>query len=88
MASQMSTRALIAIFSVVIAIVAAYYSSLLPELPSFSRASKAVQHPVVSDFTSKTHDTSGNSTIATRPPVYFFSHGGVCAVALLYCRGR
>lgn len=84
MASQMSTRALIAIFSVIVALVAAYYSSLLPELPSFSRASEAVQHTVVSDFTSKTHYSSGNSTIATRPPVYFFSHGGVRDAAPVY----
>lgn len=80
----MSTRALIAVFSVVVALVAAYYSSLLPELPIFSRTSKPLQDPVLSNFTSKAHYSSENLTIATRPPVYFFSHGGVCAPALVY----
>ncbi|KAJ4386666.1 hypothetical protein N0V93_009564 [Gnomoniopsis smithogilvyi] len=73
----MSTRALVAVFSVIVALVAAYYSSLLPELSMFSRASKALQRPALSNFTSNTQFSSlKNSTMASRPPVYFFSHGG------------
>lgn len=83
MPSLMSTRAFVAVFSVIVALVAAYYSSLLPELPMFSRASKAVQRPVLSNFTPKAQYSSTNSTMATRPPVYFFSHGGVCVATLL-----
>lgn len=67
---------MIVIFSIVVAVVAAFYASLLPEIPMFSRASKAV--PALSSLTGKLQDSSTKSGIKSpRAPVYFLSHGGV-----------
>lgn len=64
------------IISIAVALVAAFYASLLPELPVPSQVSKAVA--ALSSLRSEAELPTTNVTMASRPPVYFFSHGGVC----------
>lgn len=66
---------MIVIFSIVVAMVAAFYASLLPDIPIFSRASKAV--PALTSLKGKLHDSTKNGAMPQRAPVYFLSHGGV-----------
>jgi hypothetical protein len=75
MANSVPLRAMIVIVSIIIAVVAAFYASLLPEFPMFSWASKAV--PALSSLTAKYQDSSKNLAMPQRAPVYFLSHGGV-----------
>lgn len=65
---------MIVIVSIIIAVVAAFYASLLPEFAMFSRASKAV--PALASLTAKYQDSSKNLAMPQRAPVYFLSHGG------------
>lgn len=70
-------RAIFAIVSILVAVAAVLYASLLPDIPPMRwRASKIT--PALSNLTSKFHRTAdgANATMATKPPVYFFSHGG------------
>lgn len=69
--------------SIVVALVAAFYASLLPELPVASQVSKAAA--ALSSLSSKIKPSTSNVTMASRPPVYFFSHGGVGHQALSVC---
>lgn len=79
MATQGPLRVVIAIVSIVVALVAAFYASLLPGLPAPSQVSKAATAAAL--WRSRSRSQSGLSntrvTISSRPPVYFFSHGGV-----------
>lgn len=67
-------RAIVAVLSIIVAVVAALYTSLLPPLAIFWRASKAAA--ALSNLPSKAQYTAGNVSMAPRAPVYFFSHGG------------
>lgn len=75
MASTGPLRVVVAITSIVVALVAAFYASLLPELPVPSQLSQAVS--ALSRLRSKAELSTTGVTMAARPPVYFFSHGGV-----------
>lgn len=71
---------MIVIISIIIALVAAFYASLLPEIPMFSRASSSKAVPAaISSLTAKLQDSTSNNitTVSGRAPVYFLSHGGV-----------
>lgn len=61
--------------SIVVALAAAFYASLLPELPVPSQVAKAAT--ALSNLSSRIKSSTTNVTMAPRPPVYFFSHGGV-----------
>lgn len=76
MATSGPLRVVVAIISIAVALVAAFYASLLPELPVPSQVSKAAA--ALSGLKSKVELSPSRVTMASRPPVYFFSHGGVC----------
>lgn len=76
MATSGPLRVVAVIISIVVALVAAFYASLLPELPVPSQVSKAAA--ALSSLRIKAELPTTNVTMASRPPVYFFSHGGVC----------
>lgn len=76
MASSGPLRVVVAITSIGVALVAAFYASLLPELPVPSQVSKVAA--ALSGLKSKVQLSTSNVIMASRAPVYFFSHGGVC----------
>lgn len=80
MALQGSLRVAVAIVSILVALAAAFHS-LLPRLPVPEQVSKAAT--ALSRFTSQNAISSTNVTMPFRPPVYFFSHGGVRTQILL-----
>lgn len=76
MATSGPLRVVIVIVSIAVALLAAFYASLLPELPVPSQVSEAVA--ALSSLRSKPELLTTDVTMPSRPPVYFFSHGGVC----------
>lgn len=74
MAASGPLRVVVVIISIAVALVAAFYASLLPELLLPSQVSKAAA--ALSSLRSKAGLPTTNVTMASRPPVYFFSHGG------------
>lgn len=72
-------RFVVAIASILVALVAAFYS-LLPGLPVPSQVPKAAT--ALSRLGSQSAVSSANVTMPFRPPVYFFSHGGVRTLIL------
>lgn len=83
MASSGPLRVVVTITSIVVALVAAFYASLLPELSVPSQVSKVAA--ALSGLKSKIQLSTSNVTMASRPPVYFFSHGGVCHKIPAFC---
>ncbi|KAJ0123502.1 hypothetical protein J7T55_011967 [Diaporthe amygdali] len=74
MANQGPLRFVVVVGSIVVALAAAFYASLLPELPVPSQVAKAAT--ALSNLSSRIKSSTTNVTMASRPPVYFFSHGG------------
>lgn len=74
MAAQGPLRVVVALVSILIALAAAFYASLLPELPVPSQLSKVAT--ALSSFRSQSRVPNTEMTMSSRPPVYFFSHGG------------
>lgn len=83
MANPGPLRAMIVIFSIIVALVAAFYASLLPEIPMFFRTSSKAAVPALTSLTGKLQDSTKNGTISQRAPVYFLSHGGVRSYAYM-----